>query len=178
MPGPSQVLLLAGAGAMLVVPHPSTLDSKEERHRVKKRISWMSGCKSIVLLETGAGSALLISRPRLNLSVKIHLERKKIVHGGRIPELLELSGNKSRSCSGRAEQQRDLGWGLPLFPWILGGWEAWLDVLLLLFIVALCSFVLRPLWSRELRQELWMSPHQVLDPSPRRIYLSTLFLMP
>lgn len=50
----------------------------------------MSGCKSIVLLETGAGSASLISRPRLNLSVKIHLERKSIIHGGRIPELPEL----------------------------------------------------------------------------------------
>lgn len=133
----------------------------------------MSGCESIVLLETGAGSASLIGRPRLNLSVKIHLERRSIIHGGRIPE---LPGCKSRSCSGRAEQQRDLGRGSPLFPWILGGWEAWLDVLLLLFIVALCSFVLRPPWSRELRRELrrelWMSPHRVLllDPSPRRIY--------
>lgn len=50
----------------------------------------MSGCESIVLLETGAGSAPLIGRLRLNLSVKIHLGRKSIIHGRRIPELPEL----------------------------------------------------------------------------------------
>lgn len=43
---------------------------------------------------------------------------------------------ESRSCSGDAAQG-GLGWGSPLFPWILGGWEAWIDAILF-FLSWLC----------------------------------------
>lgn len=93
----------------------------------------MSERKSIELLETGAGSALLISQARVSLSMKIHLERKSIIGGSRTPD---LPGHKSRGCcSGRAEQS---GLLLAAFSLDSGRFDV---LLLLLFIVASCPFV-------------------------------------
>lgn len=59
----------------------------------------MPGRESIKQLETGAGSALLISQLRLNLSIKIHLERKIHHPWEQNPS---AARHKSRGCcSGR-----------------------------------------------------------------------------
>lgn len=84
--------------------HPNTLDLKEQR-------SGMSGHKSIKPLKTGAGSALLIFHPRLDSPTKIHLERKSIIGGSRIPE---LPGHKSRDAA-QGGQSSSGGWALHPF---------------------------------------------------------------
>lgn len=138
---------------------------------LKEQSSGMSGHKSIKPLETGAGSALLIFHPRLDLPMKIHLERKSIMGGSRIPE---LPGHKSRDAA-RGGQSSSGGWALHPFSLDSGRVLLLLVVLLLLFYRGFVFLCAAPTRSWEfLGIAPWMG--QVLLPGEIQAGFPRLFI--